>query len=229
MVRIERTQAENLDKNFKQFRQKIKQSKKHNYSYFISQLNFYERQYRKLGMEESYLKEILLFAENLRKQCVQELPGIIYSVAVKIPVMSKEMKEHCAKAGLEYAEKQGDTIHILARLIDLKTLYKQTKQTHKYTETLIREEKELKKICANFSEAKKGYRTFSRDINTRKKYELKLAQTRVDIAKMTMRYSPEGAKEKLIKARKFFERTGREKEVAFIDTMLSQINIEQSV
>ena len=102
-------------------------------------------------------------------------------------------------------------------------MYKQNKDTHKYTRVLFREEKILDNICSNYKSAKQNYKTYSRENSPLKKYEMELAKTRVDIAKVILKNNPEQAKIILKKARVIFEREGRQKEVDFVNLMLSEI------
>ena len=52
---------------------------------------------------------------------------------------------------------------------------------------------------------------------------MELAKTRVDIAKVILKTNPKQAKIILEKARTQFEKEGRQKEVDFVDLMLSEL------
>lgn len=223
MIRTNGAELAILNKQFEQFQTRIKHSKKQDCTYFISQLGKYEKKYKQQGLERSYAESIFSFAEALRRMGINDLPGIIYSNLMKMPFLNPQIKEFYAKKGLMYAQDQGDLLHILARLVDLEKIYKQTKQNHKQKMILFEEEKVLMNICSNFSNARDSYRTYSRPNSSRKKYELELAKTRVDIAKFILKTAPNQARTKLIKARRVFERESRVKEVGFVDLLLSEI------
>lgn len=223
MIHVDKSAVVNLNKEFKAFQTGVLNSKKHNVGDFVCCLSRFEKRYKKNRQAESYAKNLFSFAELLSKNGVKDYVGIIYSALMKMPFIQPQAKELYASKALEYARNQGDSIHALARLVDLKILYKQTKQNRKYTQTLFEEEKELIKICSNFRGAKENYRTCSREHSPLRKYELQLAKTRVDIAKVLLKSNPNRAAALLNKARKIFEQEGREKEVKFVDMMLDEI------
>ena len=223
MIKISEAELNTLNQNFRKFQTRIIQSKKQDNTYFISQLGKFEKQYKKAGLERSFAGNIFDFAEKLRSMGIEDLPGIIYSALVKMPFIKPHVKEVYARKGLEFAEEQGDYIHILSRLVDLEKLYKQTKDSHNYARTLFQEEKVLIAICNDYANAKKNFKTYNRENSPLKKYEIELAKTRVDIAKVILKTNPNQARIVLEKARKIFKREERQKEVDFINLMLSEI------
>ena len=223
MIRITNAELHNLNNDFRRFQTRIVESRKQDNTYFISQLSQFQKRYKKAGLERSFAGNIFDFAENMRKIGIEDFPGIIFSNLMKMPFLKPQVKEFYAIKALEYAEEQGDTIHILARLVDLEKMYKQNKDTHKYARVLFRQEKALIKICNDFEGAKRNYKTYSREHSGLKKYEMELAKTRVDIAKVILKTNPKQAKIILEKARNIFGREGRQKEVEFVNLMLSEI------
>ena len=223
MIRITPSELHNLNNDFRRFQTRIVESKRQDNTYFVSQMNQFQKKYRKAGLEKNFAGNIFDFAEKMRKIGIEDLPGIIFSSLMKMPFLKPELRELYALKGLEYAEEQGDVIHILARLVDLEKMYKQNKETHKYTRILFQQEKTLISICNDFKGAKRNYKTYSRDYNQLKKYEMELAKTRVDIAKVILKSNPKQAKIILEKARTTFEREGRQKEVDFVNTLLAEL------
>ena len=223
MIRISQAELDILNNDFFRFKTRITQSKKQDTTYFVSQMSQFEKKYKKAGLERSFAGNIFNFAEQMRKLGIEDFPGIIYSNLMKMPFLKPQVKEFYAIKALEFAQEQGDVIHELARLVDLEKLYKKSGETKKYAKVLFQQEKVLIKICNDFKNAKKNYKTYSRQNNILEKYELELAKTRVDIAKVVLRVNPALAKIVLKKARIIFEREDRTKEMEFIDLLLSQI------
>ncbi len=226
MIKITNAELHNLNNDFRKFQTRIAESKRQDNTYFISQLNKYQKVYKKAGLEKNFAENIFNFAENMRKIGIDDLPGIIFSTLMKMPFLKPEVKEHYALKGLEYAQEKGDVIHQLARLVDLEKMYKQNKNTHKYTRILFQQEKVLINICNNFKSAKRNFKTYKRENNQLSHYEMELAKTRVDIAKVILNSNPNLAKTLLEKSGKIFERENRQKEVDFINLLLEQISIK---
>lgn len=223
MPRINKVEITNLNNNFKLFRNYISKGGQTKPDYFASQIKQYENKYKKAGLLNNFAETIFVFAKSMEEKGIKELSGIIYSKLMKMPGLNLEAKEKYALQALYYARTQQDSIHVLARLYDLKMLYKETKQQKMFLKTLFLEEQELRKICANFKNTKKKYKTVSRNTGTKVDYKLQLAKTRVDIAKYSMRSNPQIAVAVLRKARNTFVKQNRQKEVEFVDTMLKEI------
>ena len=223
MIKITNAELRNLNNDFRRFQTRIVESRKQDNTYFVSQMNQFQKKYKKAGLEKSFAGNIFDFAEKMRKIGIDDFPGIIFSNLMKMPFLKPEIREFYAIKGLEYAQEKGDDIHALARLVDLEKLYKQNKDTHKYTRILFQQEKALIKICNDFKSAKRNYKTYSREHSPLKQYEMELAKTRVDIAKVILKTNPKQAKIILEKARTQFEKEGRQKEVDFVNLMLSEL------
>ena len=223
MIRITNAELHNLNNDFRRFQTRIVESKKQDNTYFVSQLSQFQKKYKQAGLEKSFAGSIFDFAEKMQKVGIEDLPGIIFSNLMKMPFLKPQMKEFYAQKALEYAQEKGDIIHTLARLVDLEKIYKQNKDTHKYTRILFQQEKVLINICNNFKGAKRNYKTYTREHSKLKQYEMELAKTRVDIAKVILKTNPKQARIILEKARTIFERENRQKEVDFVDLLLSEI------
>ena len=224
MVKITKLEINTLNNDFYRFRSRIIQSRKQDNTYFVSKMSAFEKKYKKAGLEINFAREIFSFAEILREKGIKDLPGIIYSSLAKMPFLNIQLKEQYALKGLEYAQEQGDSIHTLARLVDLEKIYKYKGNTHNYVAVLFQQEKILDSICKNFKDAKSNYRTYSRQNSSIDKYEIELAKTRVDIAKVIIKSNPRLAKILLERACKVFKHTNRQKEVDFVNSMLAEIH-----
>jgi len=223
MPSIDRINFNILNRNFQAFQQSMLSNKAPKPVYIISQLSKYEKEYKRLGLERGYAGSLFTFANLMEKTGHSDIPGIIYSNLIKMPFLTPNIKEHYILKALDYSRKNGDAIHEHARLVDLKILYKQTKQSHKYKDVLMAEEDVLTYICSNFKEAKANFRTYSRGQSSIKKYKLELAKTKVDIAKFIMKTNPKRAKAMLYKAREIFVKYEKFNETEFVTMMLSQI------
>ncbi len=223
MAKINKIELNALNSDFCRFRSRITQSRKQDSAYFVSQISHFEKRYKRAGLQNNFAREIFALAGVLRGIGIVDLPGIIYSNLMKMPFLNNQVKEKYALQGLEYAREQGDSIHILARLVDLEKIYKKNKDTHNYVNMLFQQEKILESICKDYRSAKENYKTYSRKSSSLQKYEMELAKTRVDIAKVIIKNNPKLSKILLERARKTFKKAEREKEVEFVDMMLSEI------
>lgn len=227
MTRIINTELNNLNRDFYKFQTKVIKSNKQNNAAFISSLCKYQKLYKKAGSENNFVENLDSFAEIMKKAGIENLPGIIYSTLVKLPFITPEAREMYALKGLNYAEQQGDSIHTLARLSNLEILYKQAgrARAHAHLNILLRKVGVLTEICNNFENAVEGYKTFNKKHRTLTDYKLELARTRVGIAKSMKNTSPKHAIYELEKAREILKHENKQKEVDFVDLMLSQIKI----
>jgi hypothetical protein len=223
MIRISEAEFNILNNDFRRFQARITQSRKQNTTYFVSQMNQFEKRYKRAGLEHCFAGNMFEFAQKMREIGIADLPGIIFSALMKMPFIKPQVKEVYALKGLEYAEEKGDSIHALARLVDLEKLYKQNGDTHKYARIMFKQEKVLIDICNDFESAKQNFHTYSREHNQHRHYEMELAKTRVDLAKVILKTNSKQARILLDKARKIFKRENRQKEVDFINLMLSEI------
>lgn len=225
MIKINQCDPISLNKNFSVFSNNTLKGTHKDTTYVVSQLKQYEKQYKKLGIFEVFCEKASAFAAKLGENGQYDFAGIIYSNLVKIPTLQPKQKEIYAKKALTIAITQGDSLHIIARLVDLKRIYKANGNKSQFLNTSFAEEKQLIQVLQNFENIQDNFKTVKRMANSPDTYRLQLANTRVDIGKGLLKNNPETAKRKLLQARKTFEKLGREKEVQFTDNLLSQIQI----
>jgi hypothetical protein len=168
-------------------------------------------------------------ADGLHHRGLDDFAGIIYSNLVKLPNISPKQREVFAQRALEVAQTQGDSLHTLARIVDLKKVYQTNGRKRQVIDTLFLEEKQLMAIIKDFEGSKRSYKTYSRGANLLEVYELRLAMARVDIAKGLMNSNPLAAERKLQYAIPTFERFGRDREVQFAKTLLGQLSLKIEV
>ena len=195
--------------------------------FFSGQMNAFKKQYTKFGMLDVFSEKLVDFAENLQQKGQKDFAGIVYSGLAKLPI-AKEKRISILEKAITNAEEQGDKFHVLARVVDLKKLYKSEWMSKKYVKTLLKEEKCLKGIVSDFEEAKKGFKTVSKETESEKIYSLRLAFARIDIAKTCMKENPKLALSKIKDARKVFQTQGRTKEVDFADNLIAQITTRKT-
>lgn len=208
-----------LDKKFTAFAQNTMARKRPDRNYVISQLKHYQTQYNKNGFFQDFLLRLEDFALGMEDVNLLDLAGMVFSKLAKLPT-TDEMKEQFLRGGLRIARKQGDPIHVLARIVDLKKLYEQNGNSYQRFKMLFPEERALTDIVENFGKAKGRFRTVSKDHSSLEKYRLQLARTKVDIAK---KLKPEDSYLKLIEARRIFTDLGCPKEVQFVERMMSKL------
>ena len=64
MMKITNTELTALNKDFYIFQSQGSKSNRQNPSYFISQLNQFEKKYKKAGLEKSFAEKLFTFAEK---------------------------------------------------------------------------------------------------------------------------------------------------------------------
>lgn len=216
-----------LEHNFDHFKKSTMLVKYQDTRFFSGQMNAFKKQYTKFGMLDVFSEKLADFAENLQQKGQKDFAGIVYSGLAKLPI-AKEKRISILEKAITNAEEQGDKFHVLARVVDLKKLYKSEWMSKKYVKTLLKEEKCLKGIVSDFEEAKKGFKTVSKETESEKIYSLRLAFARIDIAKTCMKENPKLALSKIKDAKKVFQTQGRTKEVDFADNLIAQITTRKT-
>lgn len=89
----------------------------------------FQRDYNKNGLFRDFLPRLEDFALRMEDARFLDIAGMVFSKLAKLPT-TDEMKEQFLRGGLRIAKKQGDPIHTLARIVDLKKLYEQTGNKH---------------------------------------------------------------------------------------------------
>lgn len=225
MLKINQCTTQNVDKHFRNFQKYTIYSKNKNPVHLITQLQQYEKQYKKLGLLDSFYIISEQFALKLHEMGLNDFAGIILSKLIKQPEIIHERKSAIANTALTIAKEQGDPIHILARLVDLKKINASKNGSKKQYLKILKEEEEiLTRILNNFEDSKLQFKTVSRNSSEKEKYQFRLATARVDIGKCLMYSEVKTAKAKLIQALQSFKALGREREAEFATRLISEIN-----
>ena len=223
MINIKNTDLITLNNKFSHFARESLNNKNPNAQYVSSQLKRYENQYKKINALESFMENTSKLLLGLENRGLTDIAGIIYSGLVKIPTLSYEIKEDIILRGLKNAKNNGDDIHVLARVVDLKYLYKNCKAKKKFIKTLFEEEKILKSIVSEYEKNKSAYRTVARNMSPIEKYNFKLATSKVDLGKALLRTNPDIAYTKLEEAQRIFLKQKKNKEADFVSDLIQQI------
>ena len=223
MINIKNTDLITLNNKFSHFARESLNNKKTNAQYVSSQLKRYENQYKKINALESFIENTSKLLVGLENRGLTDIAGIIYSGLVKIPTLTYETKEDIILKGLKNAKNNGDNVHALARIVDLKYLYKNCKAKKKFIKTLFEEEKILKSIVDEYEKNKSAYRTVARSMSSIEKYNFKLATSKVDLGKALLRTNPEMAYAKLEEAQRIFLKQKKNKEADFVSDLIQQI------
>ena len=162
-----------LEHNFEHFTKSAMSATRQDTRFFSGQINNFQKQYKNFGMLDVFSEKLVGFAENLQQKGQKDFAGIVYSGLAKLPI-AKEKRISILEKAIANAEEQGDKFHVLARVVDLKKLYKSEWMSKKYVKTLLKEEKCLKGIVSDFEEAKKTFKTVSKETATERAYRLRL-------------------------------------------------------
>ncbi|MBR2430618.1 hypothetical protein IKB17_04035 [bacterium] len=214
-----------MNKQFYNFSQQTLKRHNSNYNQVIYKLQSFEKEYKRLGVTESFVFQAQQFAKSCSDKGLMDFSGIIYSFLIKIPNISDSTKENLIIKSIEIAKNQDDTIHELARIVDLKKLYKNSKKfsQKKYIKTLFKEEEILTYIIKNYSICKLKFKTLAKDANNIKTYQFRLGTAKVDIAKAHIQTDKKLAKKMLLEAKEIFTDLDRSAELAFVNELLREL------
>ena len=160
---------------------------------------------------DEFCKKSEILLENLNNMPANtneknDFIGIIYSTLCKVNEFIPAQLEKYAIAGFHHAEQQGDYIHMMARLNNLRKLYiNKPDKLYNYIQVLYKEEKCLKQLSKNYDTCIKQHNTIFRTPATQQQYETMLAYVQTEIGKLTKKKHPNDALKKLLSARQIFE------------------------
>ena len=174
--------------------------------------------YRKNQLtEDIFSREADMLADELFELNKFDFVSIIMSKLCKINRYRIDALEFFAKKGLSIAEIQGDYVHMVARLNDLRNIYfNNPAYKNEYIHVLRKEENYLKIITQSYDDAKKSFGTCGHKMAPLETYELMLAQIQADLAKYIKNCNPQEAKKKLTSALRLFNKHGVKKPVKYI-------------
>ncbi|MBE7702860.1 MAG: hypothetical protein E7Z89_02285 [Cyanobacteria bacterium SIG28] len=203
-----------INKNFKHFKIHALKEKNPTAAFVVSQLQKYEKSYKRAGSMGDYIVRTQELAEDFDKRGLTDLTGIIYASLIKIKILPDDIKEIFIKRAFEIAQKQNDVIHQLGRTVDLKMLYRKDINNRRkdYIKNLFTEEKLLRTIVRNFETSSDNFKTISKNAKNKDEYNFRLGLAKVEIAKQYLYTNKKIALEKLTEALKIFRKLGKTNE-----------------
>ena len=192
---------------------------------FAYELNDLGDVFEKQGQKEVMNKASLKLAETLVSLKNSELAGVIYSFLVKFNEKNPKKAEEFATNGLAVAKRLKDDVHIVARCINLRDIYKTTApKSEKHLSIMYEEKRALKNIVTDYDGAKKRFNTISRQIAPKPKYEFLLGSVKTEIAKFLLEKEPKTALIELQEARTIFEALNEKKAIQKVNSLIEKIN-----
>lgn len=183
-------------------------------------INFQKSLERSAEVDE-FCREADDLASKLFQDEKMDLAGIIYSGLCK---MGGRDMQVFAQKGYEVAEANGDYIHMMARLNDLRRVYyRDPSKVNEYVRVLYKQEKCLKHLTRNYDEDVKNFHSVIRRPGSFVEYETMLAHVRTDIGKLTWRKHPNDARHKLLLAKATFDKIGYTDSSKYIENLLKKI------
>ncbi|MCM1003529.1 MAG: hypothetical protein NC408_04225 [Candidatus Gastranaerophilales bacterium] len=191
---------------------------------FAEEFGKVQRQYLAAKQKDTFCSEAEILAGRMVESQNNDFAGIILSSLCKITQYIPELLEGFAQKGFRVAEANGDPVHMMARLNDLRKIYyRRPDKLYQYIQVLYKQEKCLKELTRNYDRAVSSYQTVSRQAAPKRDYELMLAHVQTEIGKITKRKHPHDAEAKLLSARETFEKRGYRQNVEYIEMLLNEI------
>ena len=183
-----------------------------------------QKMYMKSKSSDFFCSQADELAGRLVESSNTAFAGIIMSALCKLTEFFPEKLEGFAKKGYEIAKSNGDYIHMMARLNNLRKVYQgRFDKLYEYLQVLYKQEKCLKEMTNHYESAVGKYQSVVRNAASRNDYENMLAYVQTEIAKLTRKKHPYDAQAKLLNARQIFEKRGNHQSVGYINMLLSKI------
>lgn len=169
--------------------------------FFSDELGRIERQYIKYCQEDTFCIETDKLADKLFKTKNFDFVGIIMSTLCKLNEGFPHNLEYFALKGYGISRRNGDYVHMMARLNDLRKVYiGKPDRLYDYLNVLYAQEYCLQKLAKNYNRSIASFRTVRRPPAPKSSYEQMLAYVRVEISKLIRRKHPDEAMQKLSSA-----------------------------
>lgn len=193
-------------------------------SMFAEEFGKIQKIYLKDKQRDLFCSEADMLAGQLVNAENNDFAGIIMSVLCKLTEWMPEKLEQFALKGYEIAKANGDPVHMMARLNNLRKIYQgDYNRLYDYVQVLYKQEKCLKELTNHYDTLVDSFRSVTRGIASRNDYENMLAYVQTEIGKLTRKKHPHDAQVKLLNAREIFEKRGNMQSVNYIDILLSKI------
>ena len=191
---------------------------------FAEEFGKIQKTYLISKQRDLFCSEADMLATKLVENKNNDFAGIVMSTLCKLTQFFPNKQEPFAIKGYNIAKSNGDYVHMMARLNDLRKIYyRRPDKLYNYVQVLYKQEKCLKELTNKYESAVGTFQTVKRKAATKKDYEQMLAHVQTEIGKITKRKHPHDAKAKLISAREIFAQRGNKKNVEYINMLLSEI------
>lgn len=191
---------------------------------FSQELGKIQKEFVLAKQRKLFCKEADELATKLVAEENGDFAGIIYSALTKLTEFFPKELEIYAKKGYAVARKNGDYVHMMARLNNLRKVYMdQPDRLYDYIQTLYAQEKCLRKLSKSYETAADTYKTISRKAASKEDYQKMLAYVQTEIGKLTWKKHPNDAMRKLINAQHIFAQRGDTRSVDYINMLMSKI------
>lgn len=192
---------------------------------FSGELHCFEKKYTNNDEINKMNKNFEKFAEKLVNLGKDTLAGTIYSFLIKANSNNPKLVEHFAINGLAVAKRLNDPVHIMARCENLRRIYSVTEpQSEKLLKILYEEKRALNKISKNYQGAKNRFKTITTEMKPIENYQIMLASTKMQIAKIIKKSKPNEAINELIEAKELLSNNINEILLQKINKLLSEMN-----
>lgn len=177
---------------------------------------------------DEFCSESEKLATALTKHNENGFAGIIYSTLCKVTEFIPNELEKFALKGYEVAQSNGDYVHMMARLNNLRKVYNgRPEKLYNYVQTLYKQEKCLKQLTRHYDECIQDFQSVIRQPASQEQYEQMLAYVQTEIGKLTRKKHPNDALNKLMSARHIFEKQNNTRSVNYINMLISEIQATQ--
>ncbi len=191
---------------------------------FAEEFGKIQKIYLKDKQRDLFCAEADAFAGRLVQTENHDFAGIIMSALCKLTEWMPEKLESFALKGYEIARANGDPVHMMARLNNLRKIYQgDYNRLYDYVQVLYKQEKCLKELTNHYDTLVNSFRSVTRTLAPKTDYENMLAYVQTEIGKLTRKKHPNDAQAKLLNAREIFEKRGNTQSVGYIDMLLSKI------
>lgn len=173
---------------------------------------------------DTFCREAEVLAGRLVESENKDFAGIVMSGLCKAAEFIPSKLEKYAQQGYELAKSNGDYVHMMARLNDLRKVYmNRPDKLYNYIQVLYKQENCLKELTNHYEKATGAYKSVIRKPASREDYKQMLAYVQTEIGKLTRKKHPNAAMKKLLSAKATFEQSGNQRSIDYIDMLLSEI------
>lgn len=180
--------------------------------------------YEKKHQEDYFCQQADILADKLVQRDRLDFAGIVMSTLCKVNEYFPHNLEYFAQKGYDISRMNGDYVHMMARLNDLRKIYsRKPDRLLEYLDVLYEQERCLKQVTTNYKASLASYHTITRKAAPKESYEMMLAFVQTEIAKLTRRKHPDSAMHKLQSAVKIFEKNKSYDNVNYATLLMKKI------